>query len=46
VREKYLRAVQSRIDATRIAPSVLDLEIRRLEVDARKRIFRLPNACA
>jgi hypothetical protein len=36
-RQKHLRAVQSRIDATRTAPSVLDLEIRRLELEARKR---------
>jgi len=44
-REKHLRAVQSRIDATRTAPSVLDLEIRRLEVEARKRIADLRGLC-
>jgi chromosome segregation ATPase len=44
-REKRLRAVQSRIDATRTAPSVLDLEIRRLELEARKRIADLRGLC-
>jgi site-specific DNA recombinase len=44
-REKHLRVVQSRVDATRTAPSVLDLEIRRLEVEARKRIGDLRDLC-
>ena len=44
-REKQLRALQSRIDATRTAPAVLDLEVRRLEVEARKRIMDLRGLC-
>ena len=44
-REKQLRALQSRIDATRTAPAVLDLEVRRLEVEARKRIADLRGLC-
>lgn len=45
VREKQLRAILSRIDATRTAPAVLDLEVRRLEVEARKRIADLRGLC-
>ena len=40
-REKSLAALEARINALKIAPSVLDLEVRRLEKDARARLANL-----
>jgi site-specific DNA recombinase len=40
-REKRLRGVRARIDALRTAPSVIDMEVRRLEREARSRLTQM-----